>query len=723
MGRHRRKKKTTWWWFLILSLTLGLFVVTMVLVEQNHSKHKHEEPPHPPILLKEVRKPPKTLNKQTLEPSHSSEEAPCPVGWRLDEQFAHCTRDVRGIVEDMIDPLADPCTQPYRHACGAFIDDPRNQGENLLFYSIYQRNREIMQDIVLKHASEQQGEVGRFFHSCVDYLEQPNETQAPSFRELYHLVGALERYENLPHVMGVLSRYDIPLPIAISMEIDPLQGSSLIPLFSQHLGVFANNEKELDSVGHLADIQKSTGSSLKNARQIVALERSLLNIRDELPSSIPFHEYATTRYNQTHLVRDWQQFEQTMKGKGFSVESMIRALWPQVEEIDRAWVYSPFYMYRFAELYRSHSLECWRVYLRYAIHIALERGPRTDPGHHYAYHRSYDGRWALPWNRPHHFYMVSSGDKDSAEQQCVYATEAYLPLLLDDYYLHGALDQQRSQKAKQLVDNIMETYQELLANRSTTLFSPHLPREIARDKLSHTQVILGAPTHWKELLQFPDRPVMGGDFLENVMSVRKYHKQHLGGLFADHPYQVIEADLLFDGLLHVDNAFYMHQLNAIIINAGILQEPLFSPEDEMEVQYGRLGVTIAHELSHAIDRVGTHFDFRGSVVNPSWMDREAFDRDTHYLVDLYTRFSYLRNLNDGQRTLDENIADQYGLHVAWRSLLRVKPSASFERFRLAFAQMYCDVVEKSVERKFAQRATHSINSVRVNAGLSTFPCA
>jgi putative endopeptidase len=318
--------------------------------------------------------------------------------------------------------------------------------------------------------------------------------------------------------------------------------------------------------------------------------------------------------------------------------------------------------------------------------------------------------------------MVAPEEQESPEQQCVYATEAYLPLLLDDYYLHGALDQRRTQVAQTIVEGVIGTYRDLLRNDSDGLFSPHLPRDVALDKLEHAQVILGAPSHWKELMQFQDRPRVGEDFLENVLRIRGYHKRHLEELFAERPYQPLEAERLFDGLLHVDNAFYMHQLNAIVINAGILQEPLFSPDREPEVQYGRLGVVVAHELSHAFDRTGTHFDRLGSVVDPAWMDGAAFERDTHYLVDLYTRHSYLRNLNDGQRTLDENIADQYGLHVAWRALLRAKPDASFERFRLAFAQVYCDAVDRGVERKLAQRASHSINSVRVNAGLSTFSC-
>lgn len=724
--RHQRKKRLGLRWLFLLVCGVVLFVVVMIAIEhrttlRNHFHQKHQEPSTTPLTKQ---KPLSLLSTKRIAPERKKEELTCPVGWALDSSSLQCARSARGIVEAMIDTNADPCTQLYRHACGKFIDDPQNQGENLLFYSLYQRNREIMQSIIIEHASDQRGDVGVFFHSCVDHLERPlSERSSRSLQELEALVSSMARFDQLPHVMGLLMKYDIPLPITLSFEIDPIRGSTLIPMLSQHLGVFVNSLDDLGTPENLADIQRVTKCSPSDALQITALQRTLLNIREELSPRTSFHSYAAREYNQTHLVRDWTRFVTAVDERGFSLSKMIQVAWPDASSlIKRAWVYSPAYMYRFAELHRSYSLNTWKSYLRYAIHIAFERGARTDPEHHYAYHRSYDGRWTFPWARPNRFYMVAPENPESTEQQCVYATEAYLPLLLDDYYLHGALDKKRTQSASELVETIIETYQTILQNDSSTLFSPHLPRDIAVEKLLNMQVIVGAPAHWQELLQYPDRPIIGSVFLENILQVRRYHRRYLETLFVKHPYQLLEADLLFDGLLHIDNAFYVHQLNTVIINAGILQEPLFSPDDPIEVQYGRLGVVVAHEISHSLDRIGTNFDKQGSIVFPPWMNKELFDRDTHFIVDLYTRQSYLRNFNDGQMTLDENIADQYGLHVAWRALLVQKPDASFETFRLAFAQTYCDAVSRDAEKRMAQKSTHSINSVRVNAGFSTFPC-
>lgn len=157
MGRHRRIKNPPSLRWILFALVF-VFVAAMVFVEVTRSNHEHQQQ-HKIVSLPTVQK--RTLS-ETKPVSKISDEAPCPVGWRLEKDIEQCTRNAGGISNEMIDLTVDPCENPYRYACGRFIDDPRNQGENLLFYSLYQKNREIMQDIVLKHASERQGDVGLF---------------------------------------------------------------------------------------------------------------------------------------------------------------------------------------------------------------------------------------------------------------------------------------------------------------------------------------------------------------------------------------------------------------------------------------------------------------------------------------------------------------------------------------------------------------------------------
>ena len=63
------------------------------------------------------------------------------------------------------------------------------------------------------------------------------------------------------------------------------------------------------------------------------------------------------------------------------------------------------------------------------------------------------------------------------------------------------------------------------------------------------------------------------------------------------------------------NAFYSATENAIIVPAGILQEPFYSKDAEREANLGGIGAVIAHEFSHAFDNSGAQYDKNGTLTN------------------------------------------------------------------------------------------------------------
>ena len=63
------------------------------------------------------------------------------------------------------------------------------------------------------------------------------------------------------------------------------------------------------------------------------------------------------------------------------------------------------------------------------------------------------------------------------------------------------------------------------------------------------------------------------------------------------------------------NAVNLPAMNALNFPAAILQPPFFDPAAPDAVNYGAIGATIGHEISHSFDDQGALFDAAGRLRN------------------------------------------------------------------------------------------------------------
>jgi len=80
------------------------------------------------------------------------------------------------------------------------------------------------------------------------------------------------------------------------------------------------------------------------------------------------------------------------------------------------------------------------------------------------------------------------------------------------------------------------------------------------------------------------------------------------------------------------NAYYTPNFNEIVFPAAILQYPFFDPRRDAGLNYGGIGYVIGHEISHAFDDSGKHFDYKGNMKN--WWtapSTKRFERATKVL--------------------------------------------------------------------------------------------
>lgn len=183
---------------------------------------------------------------------------------------------------------------------------------------------------------------------------------------------------------------------------------------------------------------------------------------------------------------------------------------------------------------------------------------------------------------------------------------------------------------------------------------------------------------------------------------------------------------------------------------GILQAPLFSPQNVAAANYGSLGMIVGHELTHAFDSIGKKLNENG-VKDTWWSDdsNTAFMENAQCFVNQYGHAKVPLSTGeivdvDGHHTLSENIADNGGLHMAYMAWIKhMKEQGKTQEeieslpvpeyglngeeitmeklFFISFAQTWCGVPSDAQISGMVAHDPHAPSSVRVNGVVRNNP--
>lgn len=156
-----------------------------------------------------------------------------------------------------------------------------------------------------------------------------------------------------------------------------------------------------------------------------------------------------------------------------------------------------------------------------------------------------------------------------------------------------------------------------------------------------------------------------------------------------------------------------------------------------------MGVVAGHELSHGFDSSGTQWDGIGQLRG--WLDSNSqiyFNNMTQCVIDEYNGFcplnsSYSPRCINGQQTVGENVADNGGIHSAFRAYRNtinffgpdpmlpgdiVHLMSHDQLFFLSFAQVWCQT-DPAPDREYTQLLVdpHSPSKYRVFGTIQNFP--
>ncbi len=132
-------------------------------------------------------------------------------------------------------------------------------------------------------------------------------------------------------------------------------------------------------------------------------------------------------------------------------------------------------------------------------------------------------------------------------------------------------------------------------------------------------------------------------------------------------YEPLDRSLWFMNA-HSVNAYYSPNMNEIVFPAGILQEPFFSPNQDIAFNFGGFGMIIGHEITHGFDDEGSKYDAYGNLKN--WWtptDFNHYKEKTKQIINQYNKYQIDGQNVNGELTLGENIADIGGLALSFRA--------------------------------------------------------
>src|SRR4051794_25157813 len=328
-----------------------------------------------------------------------------------------------------------------------------------------------------------------------------------------------------------------------------------------------------------------------------------------------------------------------------------------------------------------------------------------------------------------------------------------LPARVDDedFAFYGRRirgQQQQHERAKRVIDAIGEDVGEALAERYVALHFPPAAKERAQRmveaiveemrnsirtrpwmsaqtrkraeaKLDRIRVKIGYPDRWRD---WSGLEVDRAAYAANRLAATRFELDRLLRKLT----QPVDRDE-WEMPAHIVNAYYHPTLNEIVVPAGILQPPLFDATADDAVNFGGIGMVIAHEITHGFDDQGRRFDADGAL-REWWtaQDAELFTALAERLVEQFDAYTVLDGVTiNGRLTLGENIADLGGLALAQRAHARVAADAPAidgltpaQRFFLANATLWRANISPDLQRTLAGIDPHSPRFLRVLGPIS-----
>ena len=630
--------------------------------------------------------------------------------------------ELRVFDSSLIDKTVDPCENFYRFSCNGWFKRnplPADQTGYGRFTELFELNRVHLRQILEETAapettrSANEQKIGDEYASCMDTATVNSLGLKPLKPELDR-IDALKTAGELPALVAHLHAIGVNAFFGMGSGPDFADSSAMISFYSA--GGLGLPER---------DYYTRTDPKSAEIRQMyVAHVRRVFVLAGE-PEAQAAKDAETVLALETRLAkasltiteqRDPQNLNHPTDVAGFSKELTHFALAnyvaaahaPAAGKVNDN---EPKFFAEFNALVANTPLDQIRTYLRWQLLHA------------------YAGT-ALPESFDHENWDFFAHVLNGAEKQqvrwkrCTSRVDAEMGEALGQVYVARYFPPEEKQRTLEMTLAIEQAMDKDIDGLDWMSAATKVK---AKDKLHAVMNKIGYPEKWRD---YSKLEIERGDGVGNQMRAHEFEFARdlakIGKPVDKGEWQMTPPTV---------NAYYDPQMNNVNFPAGILQPPFFSGKEDDAANYGDMGATIGHELTHGFDDQGRQFDKDGNLKD--WWtkeDEQKFNDRADCTVKQYDAIEAVPGVHlNGKLTEGENLADLGGLRLAWLAWLEKVEAAHLDmnattegytpeqRFWIAYAQSWCTQTRPEQLRSQAQGDPHAPDEYRANTVLTDLP--
>lgn len=633
--------------------------------------------------------------------------------------LAAAAPDIRsGVDLQYIDTATRPQDDFFRHTQGRWLKDVEipadrsswgsfNVAQDKVEQQVQTLIEEAEKDTARVKGSDNQ-KIGDFYASYVDETRRNGLGVQPLKNELA-LIDGLKDKRGLGAVMARLLQIGAGTPLSADVHQDNKDSTRyLLDLSQSGLGMpnrdyyLATTDARLMDTRaryqtHVEKMLALAGKAdaRETAAAIVALETAIANAHwTAVQNRDPVKSYNKTTVSELKTLTpnlDWDGF---FEGLGAA----------RIETVN---VSQPSYFRDLNSLIADTPLSTWQAYLRFRVLSSYAP---------YLAQAFVDESFAFRGG-------VLSGAQQNRPlpKRAIAEVNRSLGMVVGKAYVKAYFPPERKAQVEAMARHFLTAFNEGIGTLDWMSADTKVQ---ARAKLAKVTVKIGYPDVWPD---FNGLAVERGDLVGNVIRAREFDRRREISKLGK-PVDRTEWGMTPQTV----NAYYNPELNEIVFPAARLQYPLYDPDAEPAINYGAVGISIGHELSHAFDDQGSQFDGDGNLRN--WWtkeDAEKFAARGRMLVAQYSAYSPLPGYTlNGELTLGENIADNAGAIMAtraYRLYLNGRPApvidgyTADQRIFIGISQARRGKARDAALIAQVKSDPHSPSEFRVNGSLRNHP--